>query len=710
MIISRNKTYLRDYQQDVADEVIDSYGSGKHFVLGACPNSGKTRTTIDIIISLVESGKAKRVLVLTHGTNVIKHNFMGDCEEFLLKESYSDDPTDNSAIHVALPQNHNKIGNNYDVVVVDEAHQFYHAETVQGILERNNPSLVLLLTGTPSKFIAEGDKYNMRIIAMNEISSEYFHNVSFKLIKSDYNFGLENYTHDFEINSDTKILMDNTANTINNVVYGIVEHIANRDGVYLGDGFNAWDEAKTFFNKDRFGKTLFVCKRIGQARQVAEILNKNGITAYSSESKGDKDSELIQAFKENKIQVLCVVNRAKEGFSDPSMVNLVDLSMTHNINTIKQTYCRVVRKLDGFDNNKLYIKVTPDVEGMPEYTMAIVSAALMLSHHRYLSTYNGKNFKGLIVPKIGVSEEEYGQISFSAPEYNNSTEMAYLTEDNVWIDANGREVEVNDQGQPLNIDGEPMKTSDTQTFDISTSDFTDEYNSHSKKYLDNGLKNEIDSSFFTEVAEQISEGNTIYSTTSMSQARDTLVGNVSMSNKEAFDICVNNELKSASQYWSFRKQNKQINLPSSPWERVKKAQPQYFAEVRDKLGVVDNTMLNKEVFDICVDNELKSSPQYLNFREQNKQINLPSVPWKRLKKTKLQYFSEVRSEIGVVNLSNKEVFDICVDNELRSSTQYKGFRKQNKQINLPSAPWKTVKKTGAQYFSEVRDELKKKCK
>lgn len=106
----------------------------------------------------------------------------------------------------------------------------------------------------------------------------------------------------------------------------------------------------------------------------------------------------IQNFKNNKFDVLIVVDRARLGYSDDSLFNLIDMSGTHNPNVIYQMFCRALRGTP--DMQKYYLKVTTQEYGMMDFTHACVCAALMLTDNKYLSTFNGDNFNGLKIPFI----------------------------------------------------------------------------------------------------------------------------------------------------------------------------------------------------------------------------------------------------------------------------------------------------------------------
>ena len=108
--------------------------------------------------------------------------------------------------------------------------------------------------------------------------------------------------------------------------------------------------------KNSINKTLIVCNSIKQSEDVKFYLSKIGLSSVVSNSKNDPKSELIQDFKNNKVNVLIVVNRARLGYNDVDLINLIDISGTLNPNLIYQMIARVLRG----DNNtqKYYIRLT----------------------------------------------------------------------------------------------------------------------------------------------------------------------------------------------------------------------------------------------------------------------------------------------------------------------------------------------------------------
>jgi superfamily II DNA or RNA helicase len=407
---------MRPYQEKIVQDIISNLKINKPYVLGSCPSSGKTEMAIEVMIRLLESGQINRVLVLAHSTNVLKENFYNRLLNYFdnnlidtMKKNRKHNH--NALIQVMIPQNINKIVGEFDLVVTDEAHHNVLAEdgNYSRIINMVKPKFQLLLTGTPSKFILENDRqkdgeedlYHINTVGMDLIGFENFHDVTIDLIKSAYRFTNSDYTNAYNLSEDTKFLFDDTEKTINNVIVGAVRNIALRNGIVLPKNSDFANEGKKLIKQNKFGKTLIMCRNIEQAHQVKNIISKLfDVDVHVSDSKGDVKSVNLTKFKNNEFDFLCVVNRAREGYDDKKIVNLIDITMTHNIDLIYQMFCRIVRKDVDNPNSKLYLKVTPNVGNMPEYTMNIMTAALMLGGTENLSKFNGTNFRNIVMPRV----------------------------------------------------------------------------------------------------------------------------------------------------------------------------------------------------------------------------------------------------------------------------------------------------------------------
>lgn len=387
-ISSKRELILRPYQGPAADFAFENDIS----VLAMCPNGGKTEISIDVIRRFLLLFPKARVLVLTHSTTVLKDNYTDRLDSLNLFFDYSTTFDKNCQVHICLPQSQHLIKGQYDLLIVDEAHENYLAGRIQRIIKHIKPNKQVLLTGTPSKFIKKGG-YNIFTLAVNEVPQKYFAKLQIELVTSNYKWA-RHYNNQLEIKSRYKFERTQTKKTLEEILLKLITKVSKG---LSAEEFNN-PKLKWAFTYKKLGKTMIICKSVKQASDVNVILKSHNVNSMVSDHKTDKDSFEIANFKNNKYDVLIVVDRARLGFSDEALYNIIDMSGTHNPDIIYQIFCRVLRGTP--DMKKYYLKVTTKEDGMMDLTHACVSAALMLTDKNYLSTFNGINFSGMQIPVI----------------------------------------------------------------------------------------------------------------------------------------------------------------------------------------------------------------------------------------------------------------------------------------------------------------------
>lgn len=375
-------------------------------VLAAAPNSGKSEIAIYVMSEYLKENPDHRVLFMPHATNVILDNIMDRMDELNLNFSYSRDVESDAQVHVSLPHSEEDLKKNrYNFVIVDEAHEHYMKKRMQGIIKACKPTKQLLLTGTPENFIKKGG-YDIHCLAANQISAEWFSKLHIELVASNYNWK-DSYNADQQVKDDFKYDKKDTEKTLENIVMSLLGRVK---GNFTADEFNQvkiLPKIKSWFKISRsIGKTLITCRSISQANQTYKILQKQGVNVGVSHSKSDLDSQEIAKFKKGEYDIMVVVNRARLGYSDDGLMNVIDMSGTHNPSLIYQTFSRASRGTP--DQQKYYLKVTPQGGGQMDLTHMSVCAALMLTDEKYLSTYNGSNFSGIIIPVLKNSRSRSG--------------------------------------------------------------------------------------------------------------------------------------------------------------------------------------------------------------------------------------------------------------------------------------------------------------
>ncbi len=404
---------LREYQskilEDIREDVIDKV---ENIVMAMCPNAGKTFTTIKLIERLLSEGHVKKVLVLAHGTTVLRDQFYTSMVEnkpsFTISSVTPESKDVSGQVIVAIPQGLVGVDlTEFDFLVVDEAHERFLAKQGQELAKKVNAKSNLLLTGTPSKFIYQNikkEKYKMHMVAMSDIDSEFMANSQIFICSSKYTFKDSDYTETEELRYDTKFKKSETEGSLDELVKQLVKTLKMKKIINLD---NLYPLA---FSK--LQKTMIVCRRQNQAKQVLSHLKKKGIESTISTEDVDKNSENITKFiEDDSIKVLIVVGRGILGFNLPTLVNVVDMSGTRNLDRMYQMFSRITRTHKDHPV-KRYFKLAP--VGEVEYTQYVASAMLSLIHRDNMKMYNGKNFKidlPILVKKETKEKNEEGKYS-----------------------------------------------------------------------------------------------------------------------------------------------------------------------------------------------------------------------------------------------------------------------------------------------------------
>ena len=358
----KNDITLRDYQVEAIDFINNNEGK---LVLAMCPSSGKTETIIYYLNQLYKTNPNIKALILPHSTNVLLNNFYERLDSRNVDFTYSNNATLDVNVHVILPQNHAKINDQYDIIIIDEAHENYFAKMIQNIIVKTKVEKQILLTGTPYQFVGNNG-FKMHFVALSDLDSSLIPKLRVDILESDYDWnGNYNQSKELKLNFDFKD--ESTTNSLKTTF----------------DFILARNKSK------KIEKTIIVCRNIKQSNSVKNYLTNIGLASEISNSENDKDSSKISDFKKNKFNILIVVNRARLGYDDIDLINLVDISGTLNPNIIYQMFARLLRGSN--DTNKYYIRMTSKDDNLLNSEIS-TSVALMLTHRDYIENFNGKSF------------------------------------------------------------------------------------------------------------------------------------------------------------------------------------------------------------------------------------------------------------------------------------------------------------------------------
>lgn len=389
----------------------DYINPDKPVVLAAGTGAGKTFTTIMMLEMFFSNpdNKGKKVIILPSSTKVLRDNF-GEAIEKFTNKSFSYCVADGKrpfkrALHsdcdviCVLPQTLAGIEElpKVEWLVVDEAHKWYFADTIQGIITKTNPTHQLLLTGTPFKFNARKDDYSMyyvpveRLMGLGQVG-----NPLIEVVSSSVNLKDDDYNRSFDVISSLKWSYKEDKNQLVSVAKEIAKTLKTRFRT------NTIGRMLGVFGID---KTIIYCYSKKQARHFYTTFQKSELAGkvLISTSENDIDSVEFAKFKnEEQYRVLLVVDRGKEGFDMPELFNIVDFTLSTNPEVILQIMGRVLRiSKEQPNKQKIYYKVA-SMNTAP-FILTLMTGVLQLINAEYYSTFTGK-FNELKVPMMPVSK------------------------------------------------------------------------------------------------------------------------------------------------------------------------------------------------------------------------------------------------------------------------------------------------------------------
>jgi len=383
----------------------------KPMVYAAGTSGGKTLVTImqlEIFYSYSEN-KNKRSLIIPYSMKVLRDNFEDELEKFepsfsfcvaTTKEELLNALKSNCQVVVALPQAVSIVIDSLPIFhnfILDEAHQWYGEKTINSILKKIKPTYELLLTGTPSRFIMKGDKFNFHFVpVMDLFDLNHVTDVRLEVVSSNYNFKHTDFVGTFgKLKENVNMSNKSTDEALTMVCKEMLRRIKNP--IKQPNASRVTKNVLSVFNK--IGKTIIFCHSLKQADAIYKSLN--GFSELTgkvlvSHSKNDHNSEGFVKFKNSdEYSVLVAVDRGKLGFNIPELFNIVDFTLTQSLDMLMQMYGRLLR-LSTTDKPKTYYKVA--TKDTAPYYLSLMYGMMCLTMKEWYSKYNGKNMDGILIP------------------------------------------------------------------------------------------------------------------------------------------------------------------------------------------------------------------------------------------------------------------------------------------------------------------------
>lgn len=456
IIKSRGLTEL-PYQKDFLTNPIYQKPS-KPVVFAAGTSAGKTFTMAMWfeIFYLNSKNRDKISLVIPASKTVLRDNTKNSFDEFNPSFTYAickdkkelQEAIDNKIqVIIGLPQTLIRsidILPNVDRFVLDEAHQWYFKTTIQSLIKKVKPNYQLLLTGSPSRFVAQSDKFICKFVPVMELYElGHVHNAKIEVVSSSYDFKQSDWLSAYGNLKSTKTNSPIKAKqALEMVIDEMITKLRSTTSSKITRNWNGINKVNSFFN--HLSKTIIYTHSTKQANTFFKILDKKMKGAVLlSHSENDGKSELFTQFQnDDNIKILIAVDRGRLGFNMPELFNIVDFTMTQSLDMLLQMYGRLLRKSsNNKDKQKIYFKVA--TKNTADYFVDLMTAMLCLTTNDeptyYYSSYNGKNMGGIRIPKALISTKrvkannpKQAAKSFGTKPYVSLVELGIPTDLNLF--------------------------------------------------------------------------------------------------------------------------------------------------------------------------------------------------------------------------------------------------------------------------------------
>jgi len=397
-------------------EVLNTY---KPNVYAAGVSAGKTITGTMLLelCHRIPQNKGKVSIVCPSTNIILRDNFFAEIENANLssrvirkgtrgnsvRQQLKRAEEDGVEVLVVLPQTIRKaipfLPKNILWFVYDEAHNGYFGSMVQTLLKRTTPRHQLLLTGTPSKFNAKSDDFYITYVSVMELyEAGLVSNVLMEIISSSYGFHKHDYRYSGELKKGKTANRKKAADALESVLLEMLKKLKTRMKLPKSLGNLTNNIVGNLFKY--LDKTIIFTHSIDQAKTFENILVKflGREAVVRSDSVSDVDSVKFDSFKSDEaIRVLIAVDRGKLGWSMTELFNVVDFTLTQNLDMLMQMYGRLLRLSSNNPNKqKVYYKVAPNT--MADYFSELMTGMLALTHREWYTKYDGKNLDHITIP------------------------------------------------------------------------------------------------------------------------------------------------------------------------------------------------------------------------------------------------------------------------------------------------------------------------
>lgn len=372
------KFELYEHQEKILEDLISSRKDGINTALIVLPTgTGKSEIIIDDITQLVKQNEISKILVMVPSTAV-----KIDWEKRV--SIFSNLNIDVKFYNTVFLTRNILPSDYYDYIVFDEAHHA-QASNCKKTLQYFNPKYLIGLTATPERMDMKKieeifGSYDTNLTLQEAIEKNVITNIRCYRLISNVDLSSVRYNgKDYKYADLEKTLIIDSRNEL------VVKTIK-----------------KYFFPRTDFYKQgLIFCVNVNHAIKLSSILNNYGLTAQAVYGGNNKNDDILNDYKNKKIQFLCTCQLISEGWDSPQTEVIVMARPTLSKVLYLQQIGRGVRKYEG--KECLYvIDVVDNYEGklIPWSFNSIFK----------LSTYSDfkgiKNNNGNYLEILGLNETE----------------------------------------------------------------------------------------------------------------------------------------------------------------------------------------------------------------------------------------------------------------------------------------------------------------
>jgi len=364
--------------------------------------------------------KNEKVVIIPADKTILRGNFKGQFDKFKptsFTYSVVEDKIqlieaieNNIQVIIGLPQllkDHAKLLKNVKWLVLDEAHKWYFAPTIKGIIKDLTPKKGVLhqslLTGTPFKFNRYKNNFIIDYASVSTLYNQgYADDVNMQVLHTSLSLTRLDWSSiTGNLRDDKKFTKKEIDKTLSEMILELVKKVK----LPIKDLSTVHNITKNMASKlfGKLEKTIIFTHRTDAANVVAEYLTLHGVNCIVSHSNidGEIAEESFSEFKkDNNIKVMVSVNRGKEGFDFPELYNIIDMTYSQNFEVVMQMIGRLLRPSNK-KTYKVFYKVAPN--NTAGYFTDWMDCLIQLFDDKWYQDFNGRNMLDVTVPNALLS-------------------------------------------------------------------------------------------------------------------------------------------------------------------------------------------------------------------------------------------------------------------------------------------------------------------